>query len=240
MPFNIYNLALKKFTILLVEDEKNLLSTIKLNLELEGYEVISFMTAEEAWQKYRTMQLSLVILDVTLPGMNGYELCANIRKIDKNTPILFLTSRSSTDDRISGLKLGADDYLGKPFHLEELLLRVKALLKRSANEEETVEQEEYHFGKCNINFKTYEVLTQTGEKKQLSKREIDLLKILIERKNEVIPRELILKEVWGYETIPSTRTIDNHIVTFRKYFETNPKDPIHFHSIRGVGYKFTE
>ncbi|HTB33188.1 MAG TPA: response regulator transcription factor [Bacteroidia bacterium] len=227
-------------TILLVEDEKNLLSTIKLNLELDGYEVIAYMTAEDAWQRFKGMQFNLIILDVTLPGMNGYQLCENIRKVDKKTPILFLTSRSSPEDRISGLKLGADDYLGKPFHLEELLLRVKSLLKRSQSDGETNGQDLYKFGKCSINFKTYEVYTKAGEKKELSKREIDLLKILIERKNEVIPRELILKEVWGYESIPSTRTIDNHIVVFRKYFEDDPKNPLHFHSIRGVGYKFTE
>jgi two-component system, OmpR family, alkaline phosphatase synthesis response regulator PhoP len=227
-------------TILLVEDEKNLLSTIKLNLELEGYEVIAFMNAEDAWAKFKSTTFSLIILDVTLPGMNGYELCENIRKTDKKTPILFLTSRSSTEDRISGLKLGADDYLGKPFHLEELLLRVKSLLKRSGSESDANGPEEYHFDNCNINFKTYEVKTKDGEKKELSKREIDLLKLLVERKNEVIPRELILKEVWGYESSPSTRTIDNHIVTFRKYFEKDPKSPLHFHSIRGVGYKFTE
>jgi two-component system alkaline phosphatase synthesis response regulator PhoP len=227
-------------TVLLVEDEKNLLSAIKLNLELEGYEVIAFVNAEDAWQKFKGMQFNLIILDVTLPGMNGYELCTNIRKADKKTPILFLTSRSSPEDRISGLKLGADDYLGKPFHLEELLLRVKSLLKRSASDAEANGLEEYRFGKCSINFKTYEIYTKGGEKKELSKREIDLLKLLIERKNEVIPRELILKEVWGYESIPSTRTIDNHIVAFRKYFENDPKAPLHFHSIRGVGYKFTE
>jgi two-component system, OmpR family, alkaline phosphatase synthesis response regulator PhoP len=227
-------------SILLIEDEKNLLSTIRLNLELEGYEVTAYMSAEEAWQKYKGTSFSLIILDVTLPGMNGYELCENIRKADKKTPILFLTSRSSPEDRISGLKLGADDYLSKPFHLEELLLRVKSLLKRAIPEDEPEMQEEYRFGNCSINFKTYEVFTKQGEKKELSKREIDLLKLLVERKNEVIPRELILKQVWGYDSIPSTRTIDNHIVTFRRYFEKDPKSPIHFHSIRGVGYKFTE
>src|SRR5580693_6095950 len=123
-------------TILLVEDEKNLLSTIKLNLELEGYEVFAFMTAEDAWFRFKGMQFNLIILDVTLPGINGYQLCEMIRKVDRKTPILFLTSRSSPEDRISGLKLGADDYLGKPFHLEELLLRVKSLLKRSQPEDD--------------------------------------------------------------------------------------------------------
>jgi len=224
-------------TILLIEDEKNLLSTIKLNLEIEGYEIIAFTNAEDAWQKFKTAQFSLIILDVTLPGMTGYELCASIRKTDKKTPILFLTARSAPEDRISGLKLGADDYLGKPFHLEELLLRVKSLLKRVQLGDN---MEEYKFGNCSIHFKTYEVITKDGEKKELIKREIDLLKLLVGHKNEVIPRELILREVWGYETTPSTRTIDNYIVTFRKYFENDPKAPLHFHSIRGVGYKFTE
>ena len=227
-------------TVLLVEDEKNLLSSIKLNLELDGCEVIAYPNAEEAWVKFRGTQFSLIILDVTLPGMDGFELCKLIRKTDRKTPILFLTSRSSAEDRISGLRIGADDYLGKPFHLEELLLRVKSLLKRSQPELETIGDEEYSFDTGSINFKTYEVVTKDSERKTLSKREIDLLRLLVERKNEVIPRELILKDVWGYESIPSTRTIDNHIVTFRKYFEKDPKAPLHFHSIRGVGYKFTD
>src|SRR6185312_3700336 len=225
-------------TILLIEDEKNLLSVIKLNLEMEGYAVTAFDNGETAWQKFNGSRYSLIVLDVMLPGMDGFELCRNIRKIDRHTPILFLTARGDAEDRIQGLKLGADDYLVKPFHLEELLLRVKGLIKRSSVPQEK-EQNSYSFGGNSINFLNYEITTAKGEKHQLSKREVELLKLLIEHNNEVVPRDMILEKVWGYETIPSTRTVDNYIVSFRKYFEPNPKDPKYFHSIRGVGYKFT-
>ena len=227
-------------TILLVEDEKNLLSVIKLNLEMEGYQVVTFDNGETAWQKFKTEQYSLIILDVMLPGMDGFELCKNIRKIDKQTPVLFLTARGDSGDRIAGLKLGADDYLPKPFNLEELLLRVKGLLKRRGAVEKPVEQEEYVFSSGKVNFITYEITTKEGKKKELSKREIELLRLLTAKRNEVVPRDLILEKVWGYETAPSTRTVDNYIVNFRKYFEADPRNPKHFHSIRGVGYKFTE
>lgn len=227
-------------TILLIEDEKNLLSVIKLNLEMDGYAVTAFDNGEIAWQKFRGSQYSLIILDVMLPGMDGFELCRNIRKVDKHTPILFLTARGDAEDRIKGLKLGADDYLPKPFHLEELLLRVKGLLKRSSHAELAHGDDVFSFGGNRINFPSYEILTADGIKRQVSKREIELLRLLIDHKNEVVPRDTILEKVWGYETAPSTRTVDNYIVSFRKYFEEDPKNPKHFHSIRGVGYKFTE
>lgn len=227
-------------SILLIEDEKNLLSVIKLNLEMEGYEVNGFDNGEIAWQKFRGAQYSLIILDVMLPGMDGFELCRNIRKVDKHTPILFLTARGDAEDRIQGLKLGADDYLPKPFHLEELLLRVKSLIKRSSPVTHTEGNEKFSFAGNTINFLSYEIITADGMKHQIAKREIELLRLLIDHKNEVVPRDLILEKVWGYETIPSTRTVDNYIVNFRKYFEKDPKNPEHFHSVRGVGYKFTE
>jgi len=228
-------------SILLIEDEKNLLSVIKLNLEMEGYTVTAFDNGETAWQKFRGSQYSLIILDVMLPGMDGFELCTNIRKVDKHAPILFLTARGDAEDRIKGLKLGADDYLAKPFHLEELLLRVKALIKRtSSGSIPTQGNESFSFAGNKINFLSYEIITADGMTHQISKREIELLKLLIDHKNEVVPRDTILEKVWGYETVPSTRTVDNYIVSFRKYFEEDPKNPKHFHSIRGVGYKFTE
>src|ERR1700722_2798689 len=135
------------YKILLVEDEKNLLSVIKLNLEMEGYEIAPFESGTLAWDKFQGGYYSLIILDVMLPGMDGFELCRNIRKVDKQTPVLFLTARGAAEDRITGLKLGADDYLVKPFHLEELLLRVKALIKRSSPHSNGKEMEEYSFGK---------------------------------------------------------------------------------------------
>ncbi|NNM94348.1 MAG: response regulator transcription factor [Bacteroidia bacterium] len=227
------------YKIMLVEDEKNLRSVIKLNLEMEGYDVKAFEDSASAWNKFHGAWYSLLILDVMLPGMDGFELCRNFRKIDKHTPILFLTARGSTEDRINGLKMGADDYLVKPFHLEELLLRVKALLKRSPVFNTVKESEEYSFGKNSVNFRTYTIKTKNGAEKQISKKEIDLLKLLIENKNEVVPRELILEKVWRYTSAPTSRTVDNYIVTFRKYFEDNPKKPVYFHSIRSVGYKFS-
>jgi two-component system alkaline phosphatase synthesis response regulator PhoP len=227
-------------SVLLVEDEKNLLSVIRLNLEMEGYKVSAFENGLQAWQKYKSSDYSLLILDVMLPGIDGFELCKNIRKVDRITPILFLTARGTAEDRIAGLKIGADDYLVKPFHLEELLLRVKALLKRSSAIERGNEQDSYSFGNNKVNFLTYEITNKEGKKIEITKKEIDLLKLLIERKNEVVPRELILEKVWGYESAPATRTVDNYMVAFRKYFEDDPKSPRYFHSIRGVGYKFTE
>ncbi len=226
--------------ILLIEDEKNLLSVIKLNLEMEGYAVTAFDNGDQAWQKFRGSQYALIILDVMLPGMDGFELCRNIRKVDKHTPILFLTARGDAEDRIQGLKLGADDYLTKPFHLEELLLRVKSLIKRSSPVSHSGGSEKFSFDGNTINFLSYEIITADGLKHQITKREIELLRLLIDHKNEVVPRDMILEKVWGYESIPSTRTVDNYIVSFRKYFEPDPKNPKHFHSVRGVGYKFTE
>jgi len=223
---------------MLVEDEKNLRSVIKLNLELEGYEVTAFDNSIQAWDKFQGAYYSLLILDVMLPGMDGFELCRNIRKVDKHTPVLFLTARGNAEDRINGFKMGADDYLVKPFHVEELLLRVKALLKRTNPKTSSLEMLDYSFGDNYINFRTFEIKTNKTEQKQLSKKEIDLLKLLIDKKNEVVPRELILEKVWGYKSAPYSRTIDNYIVTFRKYFEDDAKKPRYFHSIRGVGYKF--
>ena len=207
---------------------------------MEGYSVMAYDNGEAAWEKFRGAQYSLIILDVMLPGMDGFELCRNIRKVDKHTPILFLTARGDADDRIQGLKLGADDYLVKPFHLEELLLRVKGLIKRSSIITHSSGNDVFSFDGNIINFPSYEITTFSGNKQQITKREIELLKLLIDHKNEVVPRDTILEKVWGYETIPSTRTVDNYIVNFRKYFEKDPKNPRHFHSVRGVGYKFTE
>jgi two-component system alkaline phosphatase synthesis response regulator PhoP len=150
-----------------------------------------------------------------------------------------LTAKDSTQDKITGLKKGGDDYMTKPFHLEEFLLRVRVLLRHSVKgttEESNLRT--YQFGKNEINFVTYKATTPNGEI-DLTRKETKLLKLLIERNNEVVSREHILQFVWGYDVFPSTRTIDNFILAFRKYFEDDPKEPIYFHSVRGVGYKFT-
>ncbi len=226
--------------ILLVEDEENLLKTIQLNLELEGYLVSTATTGIDALKEFHKENFNLILLDVMLPEMNGFDVCELIRKENTEVPILFLTAKGSSADKIQGLKLGADDYLTKPFNLEELLLRVQILVKRGSQQKETEKSlETYSFGNNTINFVTYEITGVNG-KAEITKREIALLKLLIERKGEVISREEILDSVWGKYAYPSSRTIDNYILAFRKHFEINQREPIHFHSIRGVGYKFTE
>lgn len=222
--------------ILLVEDEENLLKAIQLNLELEGYSVNTATNGKDALSVFAKTKFNLIILDVMLPQMSGFEICEAIRKTDKSTPILFLTAKDSSTDKINGLKIGADDYLTKPFNLEEFLLRVQILIRRNISTTNTT----YSFNNNTINFNTYEVILKDSSKIELSKKEIDLLKLLIEKKGEVISREEILDKVWGTDVYPSSRTIDNYILAFRKYFEENQKEPKHFHSIRGVGYKFTE
>jgi len=227
--------------ILLVEDEESIRDIVKLNLELEGYSVSIAKAGGEAIDKFKAAAFDLIILDVMLPEMDGFAVCRTIRLTDNKTPILFLTARNASQDRVNGLKIGGDDYLSKPFNLEELLLRVKNLVNRN-NKHAVVSTntDVYSFGGNKINFLTYEIETMHGESKTLSKRELHLLKLLIERKGEVVSREDILETVWGYNVFPSTRTIDNYILAFRKMFEPNQKEPKYFFSVRGVGYKFQD
>ena len=224
--------------ILLVEDEENLLDIIKLNLELEGYMVTAVSNGRVALNEIRSKRFDLVILDVMLPEMDGFSICQAVRLDNNPVPILFLTAKNSSEDRVFGLRIGGDDYLSKPFNLEELLLRVQLLLKKNSG---AIIQEDIilKFGKCEVNFVTYEVKAHDGKKHQITKREIHLLKLLSQRKNEVVSREEIQEKVWGQAVDTTTRSIDNYIVAFRKYFEQNPKEPKYFHSIRGVGYRFT-
>ena len=224
-------------TILLVEDEENLLNIIRLNLELEKHVVTTAITGIEALKEFRKKKFDIILLDVMLPEMNGFDVCEAIRKEDNQVPILFLTAKGSGEDRVKGLKLGADDYLTKPFNLEELLLRINILLNRRAKTT-TALPDTFTFGNNEVNFISYEIKDVNGDTVQIGKKEIGLLKLLFEKKGEVVSREEILDAVWGTEVFPSSRTIDNYILMFRKYFEKNPKEPEYFHSIRGVGYKF--
>lgn len=228
--------------ILLAEDEISLAETIKLNLELEGYKVQAAGDGKKALKLFKQERFDLVILDVMMPEMDGFTLCEAIRLENEKVPVLFLTAKNASSDRVAGLKLGADDYLTKPFNLEELLLRIQNLLRRSLRMTETTthQQSTYMIEGNLINFPEMTVTTPDGRKINLTKKENTLLKLLLERKNEVVSREHILETVWGYDIYPSTRTIDNFIVTFRKYFEKDPSHPTHFQSVRGVGYKFIE
>ncbi len=230
-----------KHRILLVEDESSLAETIKLNLELEGYAVQIAKDGKSALRHFKGERFNLILLDVMLPEMDGFTVCESIRLENPSIPILFLTAKNSSADRVAGLRIGADDYLTKPFNLEELLLRVQNLLKRSMKQDENgAGVTTYDIGDDVINFNRLEVVRKKGDNIRLTKKEAMLLKLLIDRKNEVVSREHILETVWGYDIYPSTRTIDNFIVSFRKYFEKDPSNPQYFQSVRGVGYKFVD
>jgi two-component system, OmpR family, alkaline phosphatase synthesis response regulator PhoP len=227
---------MQKATILIVEDEESLGKTLMLNLELENYNVKLAKSGNEALRLFKEEKRpDLVLLDVMLPEINGFELCRKFKEISPEVSVIFLTAKNQSTDKISGLKLGADDYITKPFELEELLLRVQNVIRRNAKKESA----SYAFGNCSINFETFEITDHMGHTHNISKREIGLLKLLTENANKVISRDQIIETLWEDSENASSRTIDNYILGFRKLFEENPKEPKHFHSIRGVGYKFT-
>ncbi|MBM3922242.1 MAG: response regulator transcription factor [Sphingomonadales bacterium] len=231
----------KPSSILLVEDEENLHEALKLNLELEGYEVTSAFDGAAALKAIDEAYFDLIILDVMLPVVDGIQVAETIRISNNDTPILMLSARNSSADRVAGLKKGADDYLTKPFNLEELLLRVSKLINKNLKlQDRSTVSDLYQFGANQIDFKAQEATGFDGTTIRLSKKETMLLKLLIENKNEVVPREKILQAVWGYQVYPTTRTIDNFILNFRKYFEEDSRNPRYFHSVRGVGYKYAE
>jgi two-component system alkaline phosphatase synthesis response regulator PhoP len=226
---------------LLVEDEENLQEALKLNLEMEGFEVSAASDGAEALKKVEQEYFDLIILDVMLPEVDGISVCESIRLQRSEVPILMLSAKNSGADRVLGLKKGADDYMTKPFNLEELLLRVQKLIEKNKKlKDKSAAATFYSFGNHKIDFKAQEAILANGETVQLSKKESMLLKLLIENKNEVVTREKILQSVWGYNVYPTTRTIDNFILNFRKYFEEDSRNPRYFHSVRGVGYKFTD
>lgn len=230
-----------KATILLVEDEENLHEALKLNLEMEGYEVSSAFNGTEALKKVANEYFDLIVLDIMLPEVDGIAVTESIRVNNNEVPILILSAKNSSTDRVLGLKKGADDYLTKPFNLEELLLRVEKLIEKNKKmqEKETV-GDHYEFGNNKIDFKAQDAISWNGQHIELSKKEAMLLKLLIENKGDVVTREKILQVVWGYNVYPTTRTIDNFILSFRKYFEEDSRNPRYFHSVRGVGYKYTD
>jgi two-component system, OmpR family, alkaline phosphatase synthesis response regulator PhoP len=221
--------------ILLIEDEESIASMLQLNLELEGISVLSIADGKLAKKELQFGNFDLVVLDVMLPTINGIELCQISKKMKPNLPILILSALDSGDDRISGLKAGADDYMTKPFRLEEFLIRVKNLLKRNA----TIEvKNDWVINGHIINFDAFEIISKTEGAISLTKREAMFLKMLIEKPNVVIRREEILERLWDMQDSPSARTIDNFILNFRKIFELDSKQPEHFIAVRGVGYMF--
>jgi two-component system alkaline phosphatase synthesis response regulator PhoP len=221
--------------ICVVEDEESIAEMIALNLGMEGYKVQLIANGGEAATLIRSgLDCDLFILDVMLPEVNGVELCKLIRE-RSDTPVLFLSAKGTTMDRIEGLKAGGNDYLPKPFDLEELLLRIQVLTLGVRADEDLL-----RLGMSSINMKTFEAVDKDGKTVSLTKKEIELLRLFFKHEGEVVSRTTILDSVWGQDQYPTTRTIDNFILHFRKLFEENPKEPRHFHSIRGVGYKFTK
>ncbi|UFS68597.1 response regulator transcription factor [Geomonas sp. RF6] len=227
-----------KSHILLVEDELHLARGISFNLEQEGYLVSHVESGEEALEKVQVERFELIILDLMLPGMDGYRVCREIRRLDARVPILMVTARSEERDRIAGLAEGADDYLVKPFNLKEFLLRVSGMLRRSSWYRPEPVEEGYRFGANEVFLLSYRAKTPQGEI-DLTDLEVRMLTLFFHREGEAIPRSEILESVWGYATDTETRTLDNFIVRLRKYFEPEPAKPIYFQTVRGVGYRFS-
>jgi len=224
--------------ILVVDDEEHLAAGIRENLQAEGYDTEVAHDGEQGLAKVRAGTFDLILLDVMMPKLDGLQVCEEIRADGLQTPVLFLTVKSDPADRIRGLEVGGDDYLGKPFHLKELLLRVAAILRRSDWYNDDTAS--LSFGGNEIDFKTYHARAWDGSEHALTHKEAMIMKVLAEQLGTIVPREEILDKVWGYEVFPSTRTIDNFIVRLRRRFERNPESPEYFHTVRGVGYRFTQ
>ncbi|MFL2554919.1 MAG: response regulator transcription factor [Candidatus Rariloculaceae bacterium] len=224
--------------ILVVDDEEHLAAGISENLVAEGYKTDVAHDGEQALTKIRANTFDLIVLDVMMPKIDGLKVCEEIRADGLQTPVLFLTVKGDPADRIRGLEAGGDDYLSKPFHLKELLLRVAAILRRTDWYNES--NASLSFGGNEINFKTYHARAWDGSEHELTHKEAMILKVLAGQLGAIVPREVILDKVWGYEVFPSTRTIDNFIVRLRRRFERNLETPEYFHTIRGVGYRFTQ
>jgi DNA-binding response OmpR family regulator len=225
--------------ILVVEDEQHLATGLKLNLELEGFAVDVARLAREATALLVVTTFDAIVLDVMLPDMDGFALCKKLRDSGNYTPVIMLTARSAALDRVTGLDVGADDYLTKPFELEELLARVRSVLRRRQwdRPEEAGTAPLLRFGDAVVNFATHEV-TVRGEPRKLTQLEIDLVRYFARHEGRVIGRDELLEQVWKLRHYPNTRTVDNFIVRLRRYFEPDPSRPVHFLSVRGAGYRF--
>ena len=227
-------------SILLVEDEETLARGLEYNLTSEGYSVTVSSDGKDALNLLYNKKYDLVILDIMLPYVDGFDIAEQIRKNDQQLPILFLTARSGIKDKIKGLELGADDYMTKPFHLSELILKVKGMLRRKEwYREFSVIESTYRFGANEINFESLEGQSE-GKKLKLTLHETMLLKYLIEHKGSAVSRKELLDKVWNIQSEIETRTVDNFIVRLRKYFESDPDNPVYIKSVRGVGYIFTD
>ncbi len=222
--------------ILIIEDDAAILRGLKDNLEYESYEVLTAADGEEGYHLIKEKKPDLIILDLMLPKMNGYELCRKVRNEGVTTPILMLTARGEEMDRVHGLDLGADDYVTKPFSVPELLARIRAIIRRIQKAKTGELPKELQFGEVSIDFKSFEA-RKGDEILDMSRKEFGILRLLAARAGEVITRDELLDEVWGYDQYPTTRTVDNHIALLRTKLEDDPSQPRHLITVHGVGYK---
>jgi len=222
-------------TILVIEDDISILRGLKDNLEYEGYAVLAETNGEKGLQLALKKKTDLILLDIMLPGMNGYEICRKLKNEKPELPVIMITARGSEMDKVSGLDIGADDYVTKPFSIPELMARVRAVFRRIAQEYNI--PDEYSFGKIKLDFKKYKAFRDNQEIK-LSSKEFSIMEYFIRHEGEAVHRHDLLNEVWGYESLPDTRTIDNFILNLRKKLEENPSKPRHIESIRDIGYRF--
>ncbi|MBF2051877.1 MAG: response regulator transcription factor [Candidatus Sericytochromatia bacterium] len=227
--------------VLLVEDDLHIAQGLKFNLEMEGYQLVHARDGNLARQLLfeEDRRFDLIILDVMLPGLSGFDLCHALRRKKNYTPVLMLTAKNFEKDKIKGLRLGADDYLTKPFNLEELLTRIQVLLRRQSWHQQVEASQELRFGEAFIDFERFEA-RRGSEKLHLTPLEMKLLKVFAEYEGVALSREDLLEKVWEKPDYGNSRSVDNFVMRLRKFFEQNPAHPRHFHAIRGVGYKFTQ
>ena len=223
--------------VLIIEDEPNMVLGLKDSCEYEGYEVAVARNGKEGLEKATTEKPDIILLDVMLPLMSGIDVCRTLRTRGIETPILMLTARSQEMDKVVGLEVGADDYVTKPFSIKELLARIRAHLRRATKQ--VVDIESFSFGDIELNFKKY-AARKGGQALDLSAREFEILRYLIRRRGEIVTRDQLLDEVWGYRSTPVTRTVDNHIARLRQKIEEDPSEPQHIVTVHRIGYRFIE
>jgi DNA-binding response OmpR family regulator len=221
--------------VLIVEDDPGILRTVSDNLKFENYDIVTAMDGETAYKLHQSQHPDLIVLDLMLPRMNGLELCRKLRAEGDQVPILMLTARSEEADRVLGLNLGADDYVTKPFSVPELIARIRALLRRTSSASGLPAT--LKFGQVEVDFKKY-VARRRGKPIDLTRKEFDLLRFLASREDTVVTRDELLNRVWGFDSYPVTRTVDNHVASLRAKVERDPAHPVYIQTVHGVGYKF--